>query len=182
MVEAPRPHSPSRQRWLVDARGRSRAAGRVALTAGLVLATAGLGGCVTPRVRQQPSQAILDARAHRDVVPTTACAAQPLSAVSPAEVNFGFAETSLPGNAAAALAPPIAWLACHPGVAIVIQPDADNHGAPEAQAVLAKSRAETVRQYLMTQGVAAAQMQILALRGAEPAGDHVLIRAIGRRW
>ncbi|WP_165837076.1 OmpA family protein [Phenylobacterium hankyongense] len=166
----------------MDARGRSRAAGRIALTAGLVLATAGLGGCLTPRARPQPSQAILDARAHRDVPPATACAAQPLASVSPAEVNFGFAETSLPGAAPAALAPAIAWLVCHPGVPIVILPDADNHGAPEAQAALAKSRAETVRQYLLTQGVAPAQLQILPLAAAEPAGDHVLIRAIGRRW
>jgi outer membrane protein OmpA-like peptidoglycan-associated protein len=166
----------------MDARGRSRAAARIALTAGLVLATASLGGCLTPRARPQPSQAILDARAHRDVAATTACAAQPLSSVSPAEVNFGFSETSLPGAAPAAVAPAIAWLACHPGVAVIIQPDADNHGAPEAQATLAKSRAETVRQYLLAQGVADARIQLLPIRGTEPAGDHVLIRAIGRRW
>ena len=155
---------------------RIRFRSAVALTAAVALS-----GCLTPHAKPVASQAILDARAHRDVPAPDACPQTPLAQVTPLMVAFSFGGAD-PGAAPAALDPQLPWIACHPAVALVIRPDADNHGTAAEQDALALQRARAVQAYLTAHGVAAARIRVLPRAGAEPAGEHVLIRAEGRRW
>jgi outer membrane protein OmpA-like peptidoglycan-associated protein len=147
------------------------------------LAAAGaLAGCMTPHVRPQLSQAVIDARAHRDTPVAQACPPDALSAVSPVMVGFAFDDSEVTESMRLPLAAPAKWLACHPATPAVIKPDADSHGADADQDALAKARAEGVRAYFVSQGVAADRITILRRGATEPAGAVFLIRAEGRRW
>lgn len=146
------------------------------------LAAAGaLAGCMTPRAKPQLSQAVIDARAHRDVPAPEACPSSPLNTVSPVIVGFAFDESGLTDAMRQSLAAPAKWLACHPATPAAIKPDADSHGTDAEQDALARSRAEGVKSYLVAQGVTADRITVLA-RGATAPPDAFLIRAEGRRW
>ena len=152
------------------------------LAAAVSTAALALSGCITPHSTAQVSQAVLDARAHRDVEVEPDCATIPLSSVSPVFVGFAFEESDLTALTTPTLEKPARWLACHPGVPAVIKPSADNHGEAAAQDVLARRRAQSVYAYLQAHGVAASRIRILARDQADPGGEHLLIRAEGRGW
>ena len=154
---------------------------RLLAPAGLA-AAALLSGCMTPQVKPATSQAVLDARAHRDAPPSEACPATPLSEVSPVTVGFPFDESGLSEPVANTLVGAARWLGCHPAVAVVIRPEADGHGAAAEQDALARARAATASNYLTTHGIAAARIRVLARGQADPTGSHFLVRAEGRRW
>jgi outer membrane protein OmpA-like peptidoglycan-associated protein len=151
------------------------------LTLGLVpaLAAAGLAACTTPRVKPTLSQAVVDARAHRNTTAQATCG--PLA--SPVSVGFAFAEAQINELAIPALQDAGQQLACHPQVSALIVGQADNHGTPQEQAALATARAQAVAQDLQGRGVAVARLQTQA-QGAAPAADegHLVILAEGRRW
>jgi outer membrane protein OmpA-like peptidoglycan-associated protein len=149
--------------------------------AGLATAAA-LAGCMTPQAKPQLSQAVLDARAHRDTPVTAACPDVTLSALSPVVVGFAFNDIELTEGMTGPLEQPARWLVCHAAVSAVIRPDADSHGTDAEQDALARRRAEGVRDDLSARGVPAAQIRILRRGEAEPTGDVLLIRAEGRRW
>src|SRR6266545_1468130 len=108
------------------------------------LAAAGaLAGCMTPRVKPQLSQAVIDARAHRDAPGAAACPQDPLTTVAPVLVGFAFDESELTEAMRLPLAAPAQWLVCHPTTAAVIKPDADSHGSEAEQDALAQRRAES---------------------------------------
>lgn len=159
-------------------------AARLRLTLACLGAVA-LAGCIpqmTPRMTPQVSQAVLDARAHRDAPVTPACPQAPLNTVSPVMVGFGFNESALTEAMKLPLATPAQWLACHPATQAVIIPDADTHGTDAEQDALARRRAEQVRNYLTANGVADRQIRILRRGETPPTGDLFFIRAEGRRW
>jgi outer membrane protein OmpA-like peptidoglycan-associated protein len=141
-----------------------------------------LAGCLSPVVHPKPSQAVAEARARRHLPPAPVCPPTALSTVSPVMVGFPFDEAKLATPIDRPLAAPIEWLACHPQTVVVIKPDADNHGTPAEQDALARARAVAVRDHLSAHGVAPARIRILARGQSEPAGEHFLIQAEGRRW
>jgi outer membrane protein OmpA-like peptidoglycan-associated protein len=141
-----------------------------------------LAGCLTPHARPHTSQAVLDARAHRDEALAAACPGTPLSVASPLRVTFAFNAADLDGPSAEPLAQAARWLACHGQTPLAIQPDGDGHGSDADQDRLARQRAEVVSNYMAGHGVAADRIRVLA-RGADaPGGEVFLIRADGRRW
>lgn len=154
---------------------------RLLAPAGLA-AAALLSGCMTPQIHPKTSQAVLDARAHRDAPPVEACPATPLNEVSPTTVGFPFDEAALSEPVANTLVGPARWLGCHPTVTVVIRPEADGHGSAAEQDALARARAATASNYLSAHGIVATRIRVLARGEADPAGSHFLIRAEGRRW
>jgi len=141
-----------------------------------------LAGCTTPQVTPKLSQAVIDARAHLNAPAAPACPSTPLGELSPVLVGFAFGESTLDAAGTRPLVARSQWLACHPATLAVIKPDADGHGAAAEQNALARRRAEAVAAYLTAHGVAATRIRILARDGAEPAGEHMLLRAEGQRW
>lgn len=151
--------------------------------AALTIVAVALAGCMAPRFKEHPSEAILQARAHRDVPPAPACTSTDVSAISPVSAEFPFDDATLAEEGRTALEAAMPWIICHPDTPIVIKPAADSHGTAQEQADLAQRRAETVRTYLIGHGVASARITALALNAAEPAGPpHLVILAEGRRW
>ena len=155
---------------------------RTRLVLAIMIASGGLAGCVTPTVEPQLSQAVVDARTRRTAPPTPSCPTDPITSVSPVTIGFAFNENELTAAMSRSLDAPAQWLACHPAVTAIIRPDADGHGSPVEQDALARRRADVVRSYLTTKGVAANRVRILARGAAEPGGQNILIRAEGRRW
>jgi len=145
-------------------------------------AAAVVAGCTTPRIEPQQSQAVQEARARENAPPPPACPQDPLSAVAPVTVGFAFNDTELTEAMSLPLVDSARWIACHPGVRVVIKPDADTHGTEAEQDSLARRRAERVRAYLTTHGVTADRVAILPRGQAAPAGEVFLINAEGRRW
>jgi outer membrane protein OmpA-like peptidoglycan-associated protein len=145
-------------------------------------AAAALAGCTTPHVTPKLSQAVIDARQHRDAPAAPACPTTPLAEMTPVQLGFGFDESTVTEPISQALAGPTRWLACHPTVAVLIRPDADGHGTDDEQDALARGRAELVRNALTAKGIAPDRIRLLRRGEAEPAGEHLLIRAEGRRW
>ena len=155
-------------------------ASRFRLAAALLMTACTVAGCITPRSKPKLSQAVVEARAHRDAPTGPVCPQTPLGDLGAPMAGFAYGEATVaesPELTAAAT-----WLACHPGVAVVIKPDADVHGTDAEQDALARRRGEAVRAYLVAHGVAAPTINLLPRGGAEPGGEHLLIRAEGRRW
>ena len=149
---------------------------------GACIGAAALSACTTPHVTPKLSEAVIDARAHRDVPPEGVCPEAALNTISPLMLGFGFGESDLDAALARPLAEPARWLACHPATQAVIKPDADSHGTDVEQDALARRRAEGVRNFLSAHGVAPARIRILRRNEATPTGAIFLIRAEGRRW
>jgi outer membrane protein OmpA-like peptidoglycan-associated protein len=147
-----------------------------------LIAAAALAACTTPVVEPQLSQAVIDARAHRDVPPEGACPETALNTISPLFVGFPFGESKLDDTLSRTLDDPIRWLTCHAGVPVVVRPDADSHGTDAEQDALAQQRAEAVRNYLIAHRVPAGRIRILRRNEAAPTGQVFLINAEGRRW
>lgn len=145
-------------------------------------AAAVLAGCTTPRVEPQKSQAVAEARARQSAPEASACPQTPLNAVAPVTVGFAFNDTELTEAMSQPLIDSARWIACHSATRVVIKPDADTHGTAAEQDTLARRRAERVRDYLTSHGVAADRIEILPRGQAAPTGDIFLVSAEGRRW
>jgi outer membrane protein OmpA-like peptidoglycan-associated protein len=146
-----------------------------------LIGAAALAACTTPVAKPVLSQAVIDARAHRDIPPEGACPTSALKDVSPLFVGFPFGEYKMDGPLSETVAEPARWIACH-STPIVIKPDADTHGTDVEQDTLARRRAEGVRNYLIAHGVAAGRIRILRRNEAAPTGQFFVINAEGRRW
>ena len=147
-----------------------------------LLATVALSGCMTDRIKPQPSAAIREARAHRERPATPACPATALAEVSPVFVGFPFAETELADPMLKVVDGAAAWLVCHPGVQVVIRGDADVHGDAAAQNLLADRRAKVVAARLRSAGATLPVIQILPRGAPDPAAGVLFIKAEGQRW
>lgn len=157
-------------------------AARIRLAFVWLAAAGALAGCMTPHVKPKLSQAVVEARAHRDAPVAAACPEDALTAVSPVLVGFAFNESEMTDSMRRPLATSARWLACHATTPAVIKPDADGHGADTVQDALAQARAEGVKAYLVAQGVAADRITVLRRGATPPVGAIFLIRAEGRRW
>jgi outer membrane protein OmpA-like peptidoglycan-associated protein len=144
-----------------------------------LIASASLAACATRAEKPVLSQAVVEARAHRNATAEAACA--PLA--SPVSVTFAFGEAQLNELAVPALAAAGKLLTCHPEATAVIVGQADVHGTDQEQATLARARAQAVAEDLRSRGVGAGRLQTQA-QGKPPAGDdnHLVILAEGRRW
>ena len=154
---------------------------RPGLALALLLAALGLSGCLTPRAKVHVSQAVQDARAHRDVAQAAACPQTPLATASPVQASFAFDEAALDATSGPPLAAAAQWLACH-STPVVIKPEADGHGTAAEQDDLARKRAEVVASYLTERGVPPGRIRVLARGQDAPDGEVFLVSAEGRRW
>jgi outer membrane protein OmpA-like peptidoglycan-associated protein len=142
-----------------------------------------LAGCLTPHAKPPTSQAVLDARAHRNEPAAAACPGTAPAAASPLQLTFAFNNAELDGPSAGSLAQAARWLACHGQTAVAVQPQGDGHGSEADQNQLAQRRGEVVASYLSGHGVGADRVRVLGRGAAAPGGDDIfLIRAEGRRW
>jgi outer membrane protein OmpA-like peptidoglycan-associated protein len=139
----------------------------------------GLAACTTPTVKPTLSEAVADARAHRNATADAGCA--PIAA--PVSVGFGFGESQVSELAAPALDSAGQLLTCHPQARAVVVGQADGHGTAQEQRALAAARVQAVTQELQRRGVAADRVQTQS-EGAAPTGDdsRLVILAEGRRW
>ncbi len=143
--------------------------------------SATLGGCTTPHVTPPPSQAVVQARQAREAKPT-ACAPGGLATVSPVNLDFGFDDAKLSEVGQQRLAAAAHWLACNPGVAVVILPGAD-HGDEAHLTQLASNRAKSAVDQLRALGAVGPTIHTLARGGADPVSEpHLVINATGRGW
>jgi outer membrane protein OmpA-like peptidoglycan-associated protein len=153
------------------------------LTAALVmLAAAALSGCLTPHAKVAPSAAVVAARAGAGTK-AAACPAGKLEGVSPTTATFAFDKAELDAVGARRLAGVAAWLACNPGVEVVVLASADNHGDEAHQRDLAAARAHAAAAALRADGAKAAVIRMPAPGAADPLSEpHVLVQAAGRGW
>ena len=141
-----------------------------------------LAGCMTPHVQPALSQAVVQARAGAGHEPA-ACPADDLATLSPLDIGFGFDDAAVSEVGRQRLAIAAHWLACHPGIQVVIAPNADRHGDAAHQNDLASRRAQAVVSELRGQGARDAVIQTLARGAADPVGaPHLLVTAKGRGW
>lgn len=147
-----------------------------------LIGAAALAACTTPVAHPQLSEAVVDAREHKDVPPEGACPQTPLKEISPAFVGFPFGENKLDETLSQPLEERVRWLVCHETTPVAIKPDADTHGTEAEQDALAQRRAEAVRNYLVGRGVAAGRIRILRRQDPAPTGPVFLVQAEGRRW
>ena len=149
--------------------------------AGVLLSALALSGCMTPHVEPAPSQAILQARAHTDQ--TATCKPGGLEAISPIDASFPFDDAQISEAGQQRLTAAAHWLVCNPGVAVVIRPDADNHGDAAHMSDLAGRRAHAVADDLRHLGATAPVIHMLARGAADPVTEpHLVINATGRGW
>ena len=155
---------------------------RALATAALMFAAAGaLSGCLTPKAKQPPSQAVLDAR--KGAGQKVQGCQGALADVSPALASFPFDDSLLDEEGARRVGEAAAFLACHPGTPVVVLPSADNHGTAEHQKDLAGRRAQAVLAALRTDGANSSVVHMLSPGAADPvSGPHIVIQAAGRGW
>ena len=152
-----------------------------ALAVSLFCATT-LSGCLTPRLQPAPSKAIVDARA-RAGAKAGACPTEGLEAVSPLNVGFAFDDAAVTEMGHNRLTTAAKWLACNPTIEVVIQPDADHHGAPAHLNELAQQRGQAVMSQLRMLGATGNVIHLLPRDGKDPVtAPHLLIVAEGRGW
>ena len=161
----------------------SRRARLSALAVSLACATA-LSGCLTPHVQPTLSSAVVESRARAGAAAkAAACQIGGLEAISPVDMAFAFDEAAISEEGRLHVAAAARWLACNPGVEVVIKPDADNHGEPPHLQELAQQRAQATLAALRDLGAKDAVVHTLGRNGADPvAAPHLVINAQGRGW
>ncbi len=100
---------------------------------------------------------------------------EPTGPVQPANIYFELDRSDLPADAAAALAPLVAYLKLNPGAMAVVSGYHDPTGNLEHNLELAKNRAFAVRDFLVRQGIA--QPRIDLAKPVETTGDGSLEEA-----
>jgi outer membrane protein OmpA-like peptidoglycan-associated protein len=137
---------------------------------------------MTQHIAPPPSQAVQQARQARTAKPA-ACAPAGLATISPVNLDFGFDDSKLSEVGQQRLAAAARWLACNPGVAVVILPDADHHGDDAHLTELASARAKAAADQLRALGATAPTIHILSRGAADPVTEpHLVIDATGRGW
>ena len=149
----------------------------------LLVSAAALGGCMTHRVKIQPSPAIMAARAGEHAPGINACTPRELSTLSPVAARFAFGDAELTENARVTLDEAVAWLICNPTVGVVVRPGGDVHGTVAEQQALAGRRATAVAEYIRGHGATRAVIRILPMGAPETVeSQSLVIKAEGQRW
>jgi outer membrane protein OmpA-like peptidoglycan-associated protein len=159
-----------------------RPSSRTLAAALLALALPALSACLTPHAQPAPSTAVAEARKGAGAKPA-ACQVGALADVSPTVATFPFDDPKIDEVGTRRLTAAVAWLACNPGVPVVILPTADNHGTAQHMQELAVQRAQAVVAALRALGAKDAVIHSLAPAAADPVtGPHLVIQADGRGW
>ncbi|WP_091735038.1 OmpA family protein [Phenylobacterium immobile] len=150
------------------------------LAAGLAAALF-LNGCMTPRLKPAPSQAVLDARAARDA---KAAACADITETPLIVATFGFQTAELSETAKLRLDEARHWLTCRTTMTARIEAIADRRGSEADQANLTRQRRSAISAYLVAGGVQPARIvEAEAAASAQPAASDVLvIRGEGQGW
>lgn len=143
------------------------------------LASIALVGCMTPRVKPEPSQAILEARAARDAK-VSACA--DIAETPPIVATFGFQTAELSEAAKKRLDEARHWLTCKPGLSARVEAGSDQRGSEAEQATLARQRRAAITAYLVAGGVEPARVIDAPKSARSAGGDVVVIRGEGQGW
>ena len=101
----------------------------------------------------------------------------------PTTVYFAFDSSALSAEAVSALDSQIAWLKKNPKVNVVIQGYCDKRGTAEYNLALGERRANAVKQYLVSQGIAADRISVISYGKERPAvlGNNEAAWAQNRR-
>ena len=84
-------------------------------------------------------------------------------------VFFAFDSSSLSAEAQAALDTQVAWLKKHDDVNVIVQGHCDDRGTREYNLALGERRANAVKQYLVSQGIAADRISVISYGKERPA-------------
>ncbi len=87
-------------------------------------------------------------------------------------INFGSGESLIPAEAYPLLGSAAQILLTNPGIRVEIQGHTDNLGTPESNQQLSKQRADMVKQYLLSKGVAANRITTAGLGETKPIADN----------
>lgn len=98
-------------------------------------------------------------------------------------VYFAYDKSALDANAIAALDSQVEWLKKNPKVNVVVQGYCDKRGTAEYNLALGERRANAVKQYLISQGVAADRISTISYGKERPAvlGNNEAAWAQNRR-
>jgi outer membrane protein OmpA-like peptidoglycan-associated protein len=92
--------------------------------------------------------------------------------VNMADVLFDFGRYNLKSDANIKLAKLAGIILAHPGLHLAIEGHTDNIGSDEANMKLSQQRADTVRDYLVQQGLAADTLTAVGMGKADPVADN----------
>lgn len=92
--------------------------------------------------------------------------------VNMADVLFDFGKYNLKSDADVKLAKLAGIILAHPGLHLAIEGHTDNIGSDEANMKLSQQRADTVRDYLVQQGLAADTVTAVGMGKADPVADN----------
>lgn len=92
--------------------------------------------------------------------------------VNMADVLFDFGRYNLKSDANIKLAKLAGIILAHPGLHLAIEGHTDNIGSDEANMKLSQQRADTVRDYLVQQGLAADTVTAVGMGKADPVADN----------
>lgn len=92
--------------------------------------------------------------------------------VNMADVLFDFGKYNLKSDANIKLAKLAGIILAHPGLHLAIEGHTDNIGSDEANMKLSQQRADTVRAYLVQQGLAADTVTAVGMGKADPVADN----------
>ena len=105
-------------------------------------------------------------------------AAPAQAAPSPAKVYFAFGQAELPAEADALLRELVGYAKADTGVKLDLSGFHDKHGDPEFNADLAKRRAQSVRDYLVRQGIAIDRIVLVKPQLTTGGGDDRQARRV----
>jgi len=92
--------------------------------------------------------------------------------VNMADVLFDFGKYNLKTDAQIKLAKLAGIIQAHPGLHLAIEGHTDNIGSDESNLKLSQQRSDTVRDFLVTQGLAADTVTSIGLGKADPVADN----------
>ena len=153
---------------------------KLALT--LTLCAVALTGCMTKRVADRPSPAILEARAKAQAAkaaPADRCGLYTFVTSAPVRIAFPYNSAELSEAAREQLDRAAVWLDCRREVWVAVTAQHDNQGTAEDRSKLVAARTAAVKARLAAQRVH--PDRVLAY---QPGAGHVVltIEARGRGW
>ncbi len=143
-----------------------------ALVAAAVVFGLALGGCSTKHTESSPSKPASASTSKPAPAPSTAPAqtATPTLAPKPASnsVYFAYDRSDIDSAAAAVLDGYVSWLKDHAGISVTVEGNCDERGSREYNLALGQARADRVKDYLVSHGVAASRIDTVSFGEERP--------------